>query len=53
MGKTGEIDVTATIAREGGILGKSSHSGACQLVLVDDATLAPSSQPSTMPSTEH
>ena len=42
-GKTGEIDVTATIAREGGMLGKSSHSDACQLLLVQDASLSPSS----------
>ena len=43
IGKTGEIDVTATIAREGGMLGKSTHSDACQLLLVEDASLSPSS----------
>lgn len=42
MGKTGEIDVKATIARDGGILGKSSHSDSCQLLLVEDASLSPS-----------
>ena len=41
--KTGPVDVTATIARQGGLLGSSTHSDTARLLLVEDALLSPSS----------
>ena len=41
-GSPGPVDVTATIPREGGLLGKASHSDTALLDLVEDALLAPS-----------
>ena len=42
-GKTGPVDITATIARQGGLLGSSSHSDTAKIQLVEDAKLAPTS----------
>ena len=42
-GKTGDLDITATIDRDGGLLGSSSHSDTAQLRLVEDAVLLPES----------
>ena len=38
-GQTGEVDITATIAREGGLLGASSHSATTQIQLVEDVVI--------------
>ena len=35
MGFTGEVDITAKIARDGGLLGSGSHSDTAMLDLVD------------------
>jgi len=41
MGLTGEVDITATIARDGGLLGSGSHSDTAMLDLVEDAVINP------------
>ena len=41
-GKPGSLDVVATIARDGGLLGSSSSSDTAKLRLVEDAVIAPS-----------
>ena len=43
VGKTGNVDITASIARNGGLLGSSSNSDVAKIVLVDDAILQPAS----------
>ena len=43
LGKTGNIDITASIERKGGLLGSSSHSDTTKLVLVEDAVVQPAS----------
>jgi len=40
-GQTGEIDITATIARDGGLLGAGTHSDTAKIELVNDAIIDP------------
>eukprot|EP00090_Calanus_glacialis_P028973 TRINITY_DN4645_c0_g1_i5.p1 TRINITY_DN4645_c0_g1~~TRINITY_DN4645_c0_g1_i5.p1 ORF type:complete len:1790 (-),score=673.65 TRINITY_DN4645_c0_g1_i5:326-5671(-) len=40
-GQTGEVDITATIARDGGLLGAGSHSDTAKIELVEDAAIEP------------
>ena len=42
-GKTGEVDITATIARDGGLLGASSNSDTANIDLVEDVIIEPAS----------
>ena len=40
--KAGAVDITATISRQGGLLGSSSHSDTAKINLVEDARVSPS-----------
>ena len=41
--RSGPLDITATIARDGGLLGAASHSDTAMILLVEDARLEPES----------